>query len=189
MVVSARRMLLPSNCNKFYQQEYVTKYKPLCSWWVQVSIEDASALKDLDFLLFGYHLWEHHGGHFIHQVPGWYWNQFLQEQMQAKDHNNQNWASKCCRPCNQTPSWSDKRPQQSVFVQVPHPWVRLKGQWPLLPKSEGKRLHPVSLCFERTGIWESMNNSFPWYTADRWYAFESAWQNLDFKRDQHKVAI
>jgi hypothetical protein len=42
-----------ANRNQFCR-EYLTEFEPYCRQWVQMTIEDASAIKDLD-LRFGYH--------------------------------------------------------------------------------------------------------------------------------------
>jgi hypothetical protein len=61
--------------NKKFCREYLTKYKPFCYRWVQVSLENALAINGLD-LQFGYHHVNIIAGTSYIELHVDYWNRF-----------------------------------------------------------------------------------------------------------------
>ncbi len=65
-----------ADCNKFCRENF-TEFEPYCRRWVQMTIEDTLAMKDLD-LRFGYHNEDIVAGTSNVEFHIDYWNQFVE---------------------------------------------------------------------------------------------------------------
>ena len=117
-------------------EEYLTKFEPYCRRWVQLSVEEASAIKDLN-LSFGYQYEDIIAGKSyieFHHVD--YWNQFSD-----KETADPRPATTSIRVSSRAKPIMIVGQDESVFAQYllgSKTWVGPKGQRPLLPKSEGE---------------------------------------------------
>jgi hypothetical protein len=125
---------------KTFCREYLTEYEPYCHRWVQISKEDAAAIKDLD-VGFGYHYHNIIAGKDYIEFHVDYWNRF-----RFKETAPGRSTVPIIEPRMSIRVSSKARPimligqDESVFAQYllgSKTWIGPKGQRPLLPKSEG----------------------------------------------------
>jgi hypothetical protein len=122
------------NRNKFCRH-YLTEFEPYCRRWIQLSKEEASAIKGLDVQL-GYHYKDIILGTSNIEFHVDYWNQFSET---AAGPTRE--ATMSIRVSSQAKSIMIIGQDKSVFAQYllgSKTWVGPKGQRPLLPKSEGE---------------------------------------------------
>jgi hypothetical protein len=125
-----------ANQNQFCR-EYLTEFEPYCRRWVQMTIEDASDIKDLD-LRFGYHYEDIVAGTSNIEFHVDYWNRFVGTEAHQGLRQE---ATKSIRVSMQAKPIMIIGQDESVFAQYllgSKTWVGPKGQRPLLPKSEGE---------------------------------------------------
>ena len=124
-----------ANRNQFCR-EYLTEFEPYCRQWVQMTIEDASAIKDLD-LRFGYHYEDIDAGTSNIEFHVDVWNRFVGTEAHQGLRQE---ATKSIRVSMEAKPIMIIGQDESVFAQYllgSKTWVGPKGQRPLLPKSEG----------------------------------------------------
>jgi hypothetical protein len=124
---------------KTFCKEYLTEYEPYCRRWVQISKEDAAAIKDLD-TGFGYHYYNIIAGKDYIEFHVDYWNRFRCFKEERAP------TVPIIEPTMSIRVSSKAKPimligqDESVFAQYllgSKTWIGPKGQRPLLPKSEG----------------------------------------------------
>ncbi|KAI2511392.1 hypothetical protein MHU86_3003 [Fragilaria crotonensis] len=116
-------------------KQYLTEYEPYCRRWVQLSMNEAKLIKDLD-VTFGYHYTDIRTGTPWIEFHVDYWTRVTGQQ-EAREKKE---ASLSVRISSGAKPIMIIGQDESVFAQYllgSRTWVGPKGQRPLLPKSEG----------------------------------------------------
>ena len=119
-------------------RRYLTEYEPYCRRWVQLSIIEATTIKDLD-VGFGYSYFDIVANKEMVELHVDYWNRVAQTQTQQQPIL-QKQATTSIRVSSKAKPIMIVGQDESVFAQYllgSKTWVGPKGQRPLLPKSEG----------------------------------------------------
>ena len=131
-------------------KRYLTEYKPYCNCWIQLSVDEASTIKNLN-ITYGYSYHNIRSNEDRIEIHVDYWNRILQKEIQQEAGDNELTATsihnlQMKKPTRSIRVSASARPLMivgqdgSVFAQYllgSKTWVGPKGQRPLLPKSEG----------------------------------------------------
>jgi hypothetical protein len=122
-------------------KRYLTEYEPYCRRWVQLSMNEAKIIKDLD-VSFGYHYIDIRTGAPWIEFHVDYWTRCTAQQDQEPEPEvrEKKEASLSVRVSSGAKPIMIIGQDESVFAQYllgSKTWVGPKGQRPLLPKSEG----------------------------------------------------
>jgi len=120
-------------CNK-----YLTEYEPYCKRWIQIRLEKAQTIKDLD-LTFGYHYLDIVSNEQRVEFHIDYFNQVQEKNLpqQIQEHQDPTMSIRVARGARPLMLIGQ---DESVFAQYLMPsknWMGPNGEVPLLPKSEG----------------------------------------------------
>ena len=135
-------------------KRYLTEYEPYCNRWIQLSLNEARTIKNLN-VTFGYSYFDVQRNEERIEIHVDYWNRISSQQRrnQDKERGHQNAAADRLNNHHEKKATTSIRvsaptmkpimivgQDESVFAQYHlgnKTWVGPKGQRPLLPKSDG----------------------------------------------------